>query len=219
MGTAKVDLFPMEMGAMLAEMAMESMQPVPASPCPYDAFDADMSMQATKAIATTLFNQYSDVIMGTFHPIYCDWLDDDDIDEEDLLRRMSKAAASTDLAAIITAIEALAAIPGSNLYTVPCEKEHWEWDKETVDKKSVKVITKLHILVNVCRRHGQTSASTRPFVKPGDKLDDLATLAVMFFNNNSFMCKDLKDAVYKYHPDVEVVANMHDKYFYDVKNN
>jgi hypothetical protein len=200
-------------------MAIRAMKPVSASPYRQSMeVSVDKAMQAMQAIATSLYNRYTDLIMDTFHPIYCDWLDDDDIDEEQMHRSLCKAAASTDLAAIITALEALAAIPGSNIYAVPCEEEHWEWEDKVEKMKSVKVITKLRILVNVRSRHGATIADTRLFVEPGSDLgdEDLANLAVMFFNNNSFMCDALKNTVYKYHPDVAVVANMHDKYFYDV---
>jgi hypothetical protein len=195
-----------------AKRIMRAMKPVPASPCPYDedmdAFEADMSTQATKAIATTLFNEYTDLIRSTFLDIWAYWCEDFADDAEERMRRnMRKAAASckTELVAIITALEALAAITGSNMYAVPCEKEHWEEGNK-----------KLRILVNVHSAHGQTSASTRPFVQLGNKLgdEDLVALAEEFFMNDSFMCDTLKNAVYKYHPDIATIANLHDSYNY-----
>ena len=155
-----------------------------------------------------LYNEYDDLIMSTFHEgiegneDYGAYVDDDTSIIDIIVRRnMCEAVDSrrTELLASIRALQAIAVIPGSNLYVVDCGSDHLGPD----GFQDPAVAS--HILVHV---HGGI-ASTRVFVKPDNKLDDgdLATLAMMFFENEEYWFNSVFDAVCKRNPEATHVIN------------
>ena len=157
------------------------------------------SMARNNDAVQAMYNEYDDLIMSTF----LDGLDGaDDYDhysttmadrnkmlEMRVRRKMREAAASrrTELLTIITSLQALAVIPGSNLYVVDCGA------------------LAIHIVVHV----HDAIATTRVFPEPGNKLKDgdLATLAETFFANGELWFKCVFDAVRQRNPEATHVAN------------
>jgi hypothetical protein len=149
-----------------------------------------------------LYNEYDDLIMSTFlegidgyENVY------DDITDLIVRRNMCEAVASrrTELLASITTLQALAVIPGSNLYVVDCGSDH------RCPNGLRDPATASHILVHV---HGGI-ANTRAFVEPGNKLEDgdLATLAETFFGNGECWFNSVFDAVRQRNPEATLVTN------------
>jgi hypothetical protein len=164
-------------------------------------------------LALALYNEYEDLIRSTFlegidgnegYDVYDNDEDEDDDNETsitDLIvrRNMCKAVASrrTELLATIRALQALAVIPGSNLYVVDCGSDHLEDPTRAL-------VT--HILVHV---HGGI-ANTRAFVEPGNKLEDgdLATLiADTVFGNVVCWYNSVFDAVRQRNPEATQVTS------------
>ena len=148
-----------------------------------------------------LYNEYDDLIHSTF----LEGIDGDGNEDTmiDLIvrRNMCKAVASrrTELLATITALQALAVIPGSNLYLVDCGSDHLGPN----GFRDPAVAS--HILVHV---HGGI-ANTRAFVEPGNKLEDgdLATLAETVFRNGEWWFNSVFDAVRQRNPEATHATN------------
>jgi hypothetical protein len=151
------------------------------------------SMVGNQDAIQAMYNKYEDLIKSTFLKAYQDYDNRDEhkyttnraTTKQRMLRNMCKAATShrTELVAIITALRALAAIPGSNLYGVQC------------------AVLNVYILIHV---HDRT-ASTKVFPEPGNKLedDDLASLAMTFYDSGElFISHSVYAAVEQRNPDV-----------------
>jgi hypothetical protein len=167
-------------------------------------------------LALALYNEYEDLIRSTFlegidgnegYDVY-DY--DADVNNEtsitDLIvrRNMCKAVASrrTELLATIRALQALAVIPGSNLYVVDCGSDHLDPDGSRDPTRALVS----HILVHV---HGGI-ANTRAFVEPGNKLEDgdLATLITdTVFGNVECWYNSVFDAVRQRNPEATQVTS------------
>jgi hypothetical protein len=151
------------------------------------------SMVGNQDAIQAMYNKYEDLIESTFLKAYQDYDTRDEhkyttnraTTEQRMLRNMCKAATShrTELVEIITALRALAAIPGSNLYGVQCP------------------VLNVYILIHV---HGRT-ASVKVFPEPVNKLEDsdLASLAMTFYDSGElFISPGVFAAVEQRNPDV-----------------
>jgi hypothetical protein len=150
-----------------------------------------------------LYNEYDDLIHSTF----LEGIDGNETRSSDgnedtmIYEDMCKAVASrrTELLASITALQALAVIPGSNLYVVDCGSDYLGPN----GFRDPAVAS--HIIVHV---HGGI-ANTRAFVEPGNKLEDgdLATLAETVFANGECWFNSVFDAVRQRNPEATLVTN------------
>ncbi len=169
---------------------------------------AQIASMARDNDVLALYNEYDVLIHNTFLEgidgnedtmIY----EDEETSITDLIvrRNMCKAVASrrTELLASITALQALAVIPGSNLYVVDCGSDY----RDPSGFRDPAVAS--HVMVHV---HGGI-ANTRAFVEPGNKLEDgdLATLAEMVFGNGECWFNSVFDAVRQRNPEATLVTN------------